>query len=299
MKLAAILVAGACLVAAPAITQPVWAQQTPPAPRVVDLGSGISMIMGQGGNIGVSAGPDGAFVIDDQYQNSAPANLAKIKELSGGAPRYLVNTHWHADHAGGNVAFGQAGAMIFAHDNVRKRLSGATPSSFGGQAYKPAEPVGWPVVTFTEGVDFFLNGETIRVFKVQASHTDGDSMVWFREPDILHMGDVFFNGMFPVIDVGSGGSVKGYLAAMQAAHAQVGETTKIIPGHGEVGNKAALKKQIDMLDGAIKAVEARIKAGDTLQQAIARKPLKPWSTFAWSFIGEDAFVTTLYNGLKK
>jgi cyclase len=294
MKLAAGFLAATCLAAMPAA-----AQQTPPAPRAVDLGSGISVIFGQGGNIGVSVGPDGAFVIDDQYQNSAPANLAKIKELSGGAPRYLVNTHWHADHAGGNIAFGQAGAMIFAHENVRKRLSGEAPSGFGGQPYKPAEPIGWPVVTFTQGVDFFLNSETIRVFKAPASHTDGDSMVWFREPDILHMGDVFFNGMFPVIDVGSGGSVKGYLAAMQAAHAQVGEATRIIPGHGEVGDKAALKKQIDMLDGAIKAVEARIKAGDTLQQSIAKKPLKPWSSFAWSFIGEDAFVTTLYNGLKK
>jgi glyoxylase-like metal-dependent hydrolase (beta-lactamase superfamily II) len=287
----------AAIVAA-ALAAPAFAQNNPPAAKVEDLGSGIHVIFGQGGNIGVSTGPDGAFVIDDQYQQSAAANLAKIKELAGGAPKYLVNTHWHADHAGGNVDFGKAGAMIFAHENVRKRLDGEVKSAFGGQDYKPGDPIGWPVVTFTDGVDFFLNGETVQVFKVRASHTDGDSMVWFKEPDILHMGDVFFNGLFPVIDVGSGGSVKGYLAAMQDAYAKVNDKTKIIPGHGEVGDKAALKKQIDMLDGAIKAVEARIKAGDTLEQVTKKKVLAPWSKFAWSFINEDKFTATLYDGLK-
>jgi len=275
------------------------AQNNPPAPKVTDLGSGIFVIFGQGGNIGVSTGPDGAFVIDDQYQNSAPANLAKIAELAGGAPRYLVNTHWHADHAGGNEAFAKAGALIFAHENVRKRLSGEVPSAFGGQAFTPPPEDAWPVVTFKDGVDFFLNDETIQVYKVQASHTDGDSMVYFAEPDILHMGDVFFNGLFPVIDTGSGGSVEGYLAAMKATLGKISDKTRIIPGHGDMGTKADLQKQIAMLEGAIKAVRGRIQAGDTLSQAVAKKPLKPWSSFAWSFIGEDAFTTTLYNGLKK
>lgn len=283
------------LAAAPAV-----AQNNPPAPKIEDLGSGVSIIFGQGGNIAVSSGPDGAFVIDDQYPNTAAANLEKIKQLSGGAPKYLVNTHWHSDHAGGNAAFAGAGAMIFAHENVRRRLKGEVASiGLNGQPAPASPKEAWPVITFTDGVDFFLNGETIRVYKVRASHTDGDSMVHFVEPDILHMGDVFFNGLFPVIDPGSGGTVKGYLAAMQETYARVSDTTKIIPGHGEVANKAALKKQIDMLDGAIKAVEARIKAGDTLEQAIAKKPLKPWAAWSWSFINEDRFVTTLYNGLKQ
>jgi len=279
---------------------PAFAQNNPPAPKVEDLGSGIQVIFGQGGNIGVSSGPDGAFVIDDQYPNSAAANLAKIKELTGGGPRFLVNTHWHGDHAGGNAAFAEAGAMIFAHENVLKRLSGEVKSiGFNGQTAPASPEAAWPVVTFADGVDFFLNGETIRVYKVRASHTDGDSMVHFVEPDILHMGDVFFNGLFPVIDPGSGGSVEGYLAAMKETLAKVGDKTRIISGHGEIGDKAALQRQIAMLEGAIKAVQARIKAGDTLQQTIARKPLKPWAGFAWSFISEDAFTTTLYNGLKK
>ena len=190
--------------------------------------------------------------------------------------------------------------MIFAHENVRKRLSGEVKSI--GLDGKPAaaspEPA-WPVITFTEGVDFYLNGETIKVSKMRSSHTDGDSIVWFMEPNILHTGDIFFNGLFPVIDLGSGGSVHGYLDAMKDIQALVDDKTRIIPGHGEIATKADLAKQIAMLDGAIKAVEARIKAGDSLQKTIAKKPLKPWTGFAWSFISEDSFTTTLYNGLKK
>jgi cyclase len=270
-----------------------------PSSKTVDLGGGIHVIMGQGGNIGVSTGPDGVFVIDDQYPNTAAANLAKIKEIAGSSPRYLVNTHWHGDHAGGNAAFAEAGAMIFAHVNVLKRLSGETKSiGLNGQPAAASPEAAWPVVTFTEGVDFHLNDETIQVSKVQASHTDGDSVILFVEPNIIHAGDVFFNGIFPVIDLGSGGSVKGYLQAMENIWAGADDKTRIIPGHGDMATKADLKKQIDMLTGAIAAVEKHVKAGDSLQKTLAAKPLKPFAKYAWSFISEDSFTTTLYNGLK-
>jgi cyclase len=271
-----------------------------PSAKTVDLGGGIHVIFGQGGNIGVSTGPDGVFVIDDQYPGTAPANLAKIREIAGAGPRYLVNTHWHGDHAGGNAAFAEAGAMIFAHENVRKRLSGQVKSI--GLNVQPAptspEPA-WPVVTFTSGVDFHLNDETILVSKMRVSHTDGDSIIRFVEPNIIHAGDIFFNGIFPVIDLGSGGSVKGYLAAMEEIWAMADDQTRIIPGHGDMAAKADLRKQIDMLSGAIAAVEKHVKAGDSLQKTVAAKPLKPWSKYAWSFISEDSFTTTLYNGLKQ
>lgn len=271
-----------------------------PSAKVTDLGGGIQVIFGQGGNIGVSAGPDGVFVIDDQYPGTAPANLAKIKEIAGAGPRYLVNTHWHGDHAGGNAAFAEAGAMIFAHVNVLKRLSGELKSNgLDGKPAAAALEAAWPVVTFTEGVDFHLNDETIRVSKVAASHTDGDSIIRFVEPNIIHTGDLFFNGIFPVIDLGSGGSVKGYLKVMQDIWAMADDKTRIIPGHGDMATKADLKKQIDMLTGAIAAVEKHVKAGDSLQKTVAAKPLKPFSKYAWSFISEDSFTTTLYNGLKQ
>ena len=278
---------------------PIAAAQLP-SPKTTDLGSGIHVIFGQGGNIGVSTGADGAFVIDDQYQQSAAANLAKVEALAGGAPKYLVNTHWHADHAGGNETFAKAGTMIFAQENVRKRLTGAVPSLGLDGKPSPAAPApAWPVITFVDGVDFHLNDETIRVFHVAPAHTDGDSMVWFVEPNILHMGDLFFNGIFPVIDPGSGGSVRGYLAVMKETYAKIDDKTVLIPGHGEIGTKADLAKQIAMLEGAIAAVDKHVKAGDSLAKTVAAKPLKPWSKYAWSFIPEDAFATTLYNGLKK
>ena len=292
MRRLAITLIGAAALAPAALAQL-------PSPKTVDLGGGIHVIMGQGGNIGVSAGPDGVFVIDDQYPNSAAANLAKIKEIAGAGPRYLVNTHWHGDHAGGNQAFAEAGAMIFAHENVLKRLSGEVKSiGLNGQPAAASPEVAWPVVTFTEGVDFHLNDETILVSKVQASHTDGDSIIRFVEPNIIHTGDIFFNGIFPVIDLGSGGSVKGYLKAMEDIWAMADDKTRIIPGHGDMATKADLRKQIDMLTGAIAAVEKHVKAGDSLQKTVAAKPLKPWSKWAWSFISEDSFTTTLYNGLK-
>jgi cyclase len=296
MKHVLIVLAASCVL----IAAPAYAQGTLPSPKTTDLGSGLHVIFGQGGNIGVSTGPDGAFVIDDQYQQSAPANLAKIEALAGAAPRYLVNTHWHADHAGGNETMAKAGAMIFAHENVLKRLNGTLPSlGLDGKPSPAAPEPAWPVITFVDGVDFHLNGETIRVFHVSPAHTDGDSMVWFVEPDVLHMGDLFFNGIFPVIDPGSGGSVRGYLAVMKETYAKVNDTTKIIPGHGEVGTRADLAKQIAMLEGAISAVDKHVKAGDSLEKTLAAKPLKTWSKFAWSFIPADRFATTLYNGLKK
>jgi cyclase len=268
--------------------------------RVVDLGAGISMLMGQGGNMALIVGEDGALLIDDQYATNAQANLAKIEELAKGKPKYLINTHWHGDHAGGNEVIQSAGATVFAHENVRKRISGAVSSVNRTGAVTPPSPqAAWPVVTFVDGVDFHLNGQTIRAFSVGPAHTDGDVMVYFAEADVLHMGDTYMKGLYPFVDTGSGGRQAGFISALKTAIEVAGPDTKVIPGHGELASEADLVATLAMHEGARAAVEARVKAGDTLAEAVAAKPLKQWTpTFGKGFINEDVYATVIYNELK-
>jgi glyoxylase-like metal-dependent hydrolase (beta-lactamase superfamily II) len=280
----------------------------PPAPnsqavsRVVDLGSGVSMLMGQGGNIGLSVGEDGVFVIDDQYVTNAMANLAKIEELAKGKPKYVINTHWHFDHAGGNEAFGKAGATIFASDNVRKRLTGEVKSESRGAPQVPAPAPALPVVTFTTGIDFHLNGQTIRAIRAPLpAHTDGDTFIYFVEADVLHTGDTYMKDRYPFVDTGSGGTQAGFVAALEALVKIAGPNTKVIPGHGDLATKADLEAALDMHTGARSAVEALVKAGKTLAETVAAKPLAKWTPRfggPGGFISDDAYVTVIYNELK-
>ena len=268
-------------------------------PEVVEVAPGISMLMGNGGNIGLLSGDDGAFVIDDQYPDSASGNLAAIERIAGEAPRFLVNTHWHGDHSGGNAAFAGAGATIFAHENARARITGELVTQGFAAGFVQPDPVGWPVVTFADGVTFHLNGQTIEVFKVPSAHTDGDSFIHFREANVLHMGDVFFNGAFPVIDLGSGGSVLGYLVAQRRALDLVGPDTKIIPGHGPLGTKADLEKMHELVEQTIAAVKVHIDAGDTLEETLAANPLAEWDAeYGQGFMNTTNFTTILYTGLR-
>ena len=298
---------------APDATAPVSLPPAPPPPpapaantqafsRVVDLGSGVSMLMGQGGNLGLSVGDDGVFLIDDQYVTNATANLAKIEELAQGKPKYLVNTHWHFDHAGGNETFAKAGATIFASDNVRKRLTNELVTT-GRTAQPQAAPkAAWPVVTFTSGVDFHLNGQTIRAINAPLpAHTDGDVFIYFVEADVFHTGDTYMKDRYPFVDTGSGGTQAGFIAALTKAIEIVGPNTKIIPGHGELATEADLQAALDMHKGARAAVDALVKQGKTLDEAIAAKPLAQWNARflqAGSFITDDAYVAVIYNELK-
>lgn len=286
--------------AAPAAPAP----NTQAVSRVVDLGQGVSMLMGQGGNLGLSVGADGVFMIDDQYATNAVANLAKIEEIAKGKPKFLINTHWHFDHAGGNEVFAKAGATVFASDAVRKRLSGEVKSvSRTGAVTPPSPKEAWPVVTFAAGIDFHLNGQTIRAIRApMPAHTDGDVFVYFVEADVLHLGDTYMKDRYPFVDTGSGGTQAGFIAAIKKALEIAKPTTKIIPGHGELATRADLEAVLAMHEGARAAVEAQIKAGKTLEQTVAAKPLAQWTPrfgAAGSFITEDAYVTVIYNELKK
>jgi cyclase len=283
----------------------------PPAPaantqafsRVVDLGSGVSMLIGQGGNLGLSVGEDGVFLIDDQYVTNAAANLAKIEELAKGKPKYLINTHWHFDHAGGNETFGKAGATIFASENVRKRLTNELVTTGRTSQPQPAPKIAWPVVTFTSGIDFHLNGQTIRAINApMPAHTDGDVFIYFVEADVFHTGDTYMKDRYPFVDTGSGGTQAGFIAAITKAIEIVGPNTKVIPGHGELATEADLQAALDMHKGARAAVEALVKQGKTLEETIAAKPLQPWNArfgATGSFITDDAYTTVIYKELKK
>lgn len=295
--------------AAPAPVSPPPAPPPPPAPnsqafsRVIDLGSGISMLIGQGGNLGLSVGDDGVFLIDDQYVTNASANLAKIEELAKGKPKYLVNTHWHFDHAGGNETFAKAGATIFASENVRKRLSNEIITTGRTAQPKAAPKAAWPVVTFTSGVDFHLNGQTIRAINAPLpTHTDGDVLIYFVEADVLHTGDTYMKDRYPFVDTGSGGTQAGFIATLTRALEITGPNTKIIPGHGDLATEADLQAALDMHKGARAAVDALVKQGKTLEQTIAAKPLAPWNARfggPGGFINDDAYTTVIYNELKQ
>ena len=263
--------------------------------EATDLGDGIHMLVGQGGNIGVLAGDDGVFVIDSQFARIAPQNLAKISEIAGGSPTFLVNTHWHGDHTGGNANFE---ATIIAHDNVRARVSqDQNTTLLGNERNTPASvPEAWPAITFDDDITLHLNGQTIKVFHTPDAHTDGDAMVMFEEANVLHMGDVFFVGNFPFIDVSSGGTVEGFLNAMRIAHETANEETKIIPGHGPLATRADIAESIDMLEGVTSAASAAFAAGVDVEDAVSNELLGPWAE-KWGngFISAEVFTRLVYS----
>jgi glyoxylase-like metal-dependent hydrolase (beta-lactamase superfamily II) len=196
--------------------------------------------------------------------------------------------------------FAQAGATIFSSENARKRMSGEVQTVRNGQVQPTLAKPGWPVVTFPAGIDFHLDGQTIRAIRGAApAHTDGDVMVYFVEANVLHTGDVFVNGRYPLIDVGSGGSLKGFIAVQKQIIALAKPDTKIIPGHGELGTRADVQAELAMMEGAAAAIQARIAAGDTLEKIIAAKPLAPWQPKFPDGAPADTFVTAVYGELTK
>lgn len=277
--------------------------QGPPPPvevKVTALAGSVHMLVGQGGNIGVSAGADGVFMIDDQY---APMTDNIRKALAGISPkplRFVLNTHWHGDHTGGNENLGKSGAVIVAHDNVRTRMS--TEQFIKAFDMKvPASPAAaLPVITFTETVTFHLNGDEIHVFHIPPAHTDGDSLVHFRKADVLHMGDTFFNGMYPFIDLSSGGSIDGMIAAADRALLLCGPKTKIIPGHGPLAGKADLQAFRDMLAGLRQRIATLAKSGKSLAEVLAAKPSSGLDA-KWGngFMKPDLFVEIIYQSVPK
>jgi glyoxylase-like metal-dependent hydrolase (beta-lactamase superfamily II) len=258
---------------------------------------GVAVLFGNGGNIGVSYGEDGTFIVDDQF---APLNAkiqAAIAGLGASPVKYLVNTHWHFDHAGGNEPFGQAGALIFAQTRVRDRL--AAGGTVAGNASPPAPKAALPVVTYDHAVSFHLNGDTIDVIHTGGGHTDGDSVIYWRKANVLHTGDMMMNGAgFPFVDLSSGGNVQHLLVSLDQLIALTDSDTVIIPGHGPLARRADLIAWRGTIATAVERVKALKDGGRTLDQAKAAKPLAGLSSNPNGFIGDDAFVESIWGSLE-
>ena len=268
--------------------------------RAVPVASGVWMLTGQGGNMAVAAGADGVFLVDDQYAPLTPKIVAAVEALGHGPVRFVLNTHWHGDHTGGNENLGGAGALIVAHENVRERMSTEQFIARFDRTVPPSPHGALPVVTFTDAVTFHLNGDAIHAFHVPPAHTDGDALVHFRAADVLHMGDTYFGRSYPFVDGSSGGDAQGVIGAVERALALAGPATRVIPGHGELSDRAGLEAYHAMLVDARERVRGLVAAGHGRDAVIAAKPTAHLdATWGGGFITPDQFVGYLYDSLAR
>lgn len=245
----------------------------------------VHMLEGSGGNIGVSVGDDGLLIVDDQYAPLADKIKAALKGLSAGNLKFLLNTHHHGDHTGGNAIFGEQ-ATIVAHDNVRKRLSTGD---------NPLAKSGWPVITFDQSISVHFNGETIRLMHYGQGHTDGDAIIYFTESNVVHMGDTFFNGRFPFVDLSSNGRVSGLIDVIDTVLSRLPPDAKIIPGHGAIGTRDDLRTYYAMLQETTDHVRQQMKAGKTLDAIKAAGLPEKYKDWGAGFVSADRWIETIYN----
>lgn len=267
------------------------------AERVVE---GIYMLTGAGGNIGLCIGEDAVFLIDDQYAPLTEKITAAIAELTDQPVSFVFNTHWHGDHTGGNENLGEAGALIVAHDNVRRRMSIDQFMEAFNQTVPASPPAALPVVTFSETVTFHLNAQEIHAFHVRPAHTDGDSVVIFRPANVVHMGDLFFAGRYPFIDLASGGSLKGMIEAADRVLQLIDDETRIIPGHGRLSKKEDLRLYRDMLVAVSEKVAPLVDSGKTKEEVLAANPLADLAPeWGEGFMNAETFLGIVYDSLNR
>ncbi len=235
-----------------------------------------------GGNIGVSIGDDGVVMVDAKMAPLSDKIRAKLEELGGKSPRYILNTHFHGDHTNGNAAFSDDGTVI-AHTNVRKRVMGNEAQD------------AWPVLTFEESVSIHFNGEAIRAIHAPQGHTDGDAIVHFTESNVVHMGDHLFNGLLPFVDLENGGTVQGYMANMKKTLDEIPDDVQVIPGHGPLGTKEDLKTAYRMMQETTTLVTQQMKEGKTLDEIKAGGLQEEWASWSWGFISTERWIETIYN----
>ncbi|UCF69632.1 MAG: MBL fold metallo-hydrolase [Acidobacteriota bacterium] len=263
--------------------------------RVTHVAGTVHMLEGAGGNVGVSAGPDGVLLVDDQFDWMADKIRAAIAKLGSDKPRFVLNTHWHGDHTGGNASFAANGTLI-AHRRVRERLAEGLRRDSGRET-PPAPPEALPVISFDESLTVHFNGETIVALHFPHSHTDGDSVIYFEQANVVHMGDLFFSGRFPFIDLESGGSVEGLIHAVESVLARIPADAKLIPGHGPLSKPSDLEAYHEMLISTSALVRQQIASGKSLEEIQQLGLGERWQSWSWQFIDEQRFIETLYRGL--
>jgi glyoxylase-like metal-dependent hydrolase (beta-lactamase superfamily II) len=294
------LLSAALLAATVAVPATAQMQQPVAAVRTERVAEGVYALFGDGGNIGVSAGDDGVFIIDDQFAPLTPAINAALAKLNPAPVRFVLNTHWHYDHVGGNENYGKAGAVIIAQDNVRARMSVPQAMEFIQQAVPASPPAALPVVTFNDSVSLHFNGDEVRAVHVAHAHTDGDAVIHFRKANVIHAGDTYFNGLYPFIDVDSGGGIAGTLAAVDVILAMADDETRIIPGHGPLSGRAELEAYRKMLVDTTTRVRTLRGEGRTVEEIVAAAPNADYDrTWGWSFVTAERYVQMLCYAMEK
>lgn len=271
--------------------------QKPPEEKLETqkLTDGLYLITGAGGNVAVMVGPNGVLLVDDKLAPDTPALQKALAAITQRPVRFVFNTHWHGDHTGGNAVLGEKGAVIVAHDNVRKRMSTKQFMAMMKREVPPSPEPALPVITFADSLTFHLNGDDIEVIHVDPAHTDGDSLVWFKKNNVLHMGDTFMSAGYPFIDTSSGGTSEGFIKAADRALALAGPSTKIIPGHGPLADKKRLTQFRDMIVTIRDRIKKLAAAGKTLAEVQAAKPTAEYDAmWGTAFIRPEQLVETIY-----
>ena len=259
------------------------------------------MLKGSGGNIIVSVGQDGVFMVDDQFAPLTEKIKQAISNITDQPVKFVINTHWHSDHTGGNENFGELGAIIVSHDNVKKRLSTEQFSEFFNRTVPPLSEKGLPIITFSDNMTIFQNGDEIRIIHVDNGHTDGDSIVYFAKSNVIHVGDDFTDKSYPFIDISSGGSIDGLISSLQTISSIIDEETKVISGHTEISNKTKVNDLTSMLVDVRQNVSQMIEDGKSLEEIIAVQPTSNYDGIYYehSTIKPEDFVTHIYQSLTK
>lgn len=263
---------------------------------------GLYVLMGKRaiGNVLVSIGKDGTFLVDDQFEKSAPEILRSVEALGGSSPRFIINSHYHHDHAGGNEPFGEAGAIIAAHDNARKLLAQGTEIKMLNLVVPPAPKAALPVITFAKEIKLHLNGNQVHLSHMPGAHTESDIAIHLVESNVIHVGDVWnYTGNYPFIDASYGGSLAGMIAGQQAIAEMADDKTVIVPGHGPLANKAELVAYTNILSEIFQLLTEHAKQGHTLEEVIAAKPVSKVKEFTTGIINQSMWLSVVYPKIKE